>query len=97
MDSNIQEGVLYAQTQSPDARQQVATACALGLKLTIPMLLDGTDNAADLAYNGWPERLYVLSSQGDVVYQGGKGPYGFDIEELEGFLQEYLDDAAQNT
>jgi len=90
MESNRQEGVEYAQPQTFAARQEVASACALGLKLSIPTLLDGMDNAADIAFNGWPERLYVLSPEGRVVYQGDKGPYGFDPDELECFLADYL-------
>jgi len=61
-----------------------------GLGLTIPALLDGMDNAADIAYNGWPERLYVLDSEAVVIYQGGKGPYGFNPDELDRFLTERL-------
>ena len=90
LDSNRQGNVEFAQPQSLDERQEVASACTLGLKFSIPTLLDNMDNAADIAYNGWPERLYVLSTEGKVAYQGGKGPYGFDIEELDKFLQEYL-------
>jgi len=44
------------------------------------------DNAADRAFNAWPERLYVISTDGTVAYQGGKGPYGFDPEELATFV-----------
>ena len=69
----------------------MASACRLGLHLSIPTLIDGMDNQADIAFNGWPERLYALSTTGEVVYQGGKGPYGFDIDELERFLKDYLD------
>jgi len=48
------------------------------------------DNVADRVFQGWPERLYVLSTEGRVVYQGGKGPYGFLLEELDSFLSAYL-------
>jgi hypothetical protein len=85
-DSNRSEGIEYAQPQTFEDRRAVASACALGLKLTIPTLLDSMDNAADRAFQGWPERLYVLSADGRILYQGGKGPYGFDIEELDRFL-----------
>lgn len=60
------------------------------LSLTAPLLLDGMDNAVDNAYGAWPERLYVIGQGGTVLYQGGKGPYGFDPEELERFLVETL-------
>ncbi len=84
--SNVAEGVEYAQTRSLAERQSLATACATGLKLDIPILIDTMDNAAALAYGAWPERLYVLSESGTVVYKGGKGPYGFAPDELEAFL-----------
>jgi len=44
------------------------------------------ENTADRVFQGWPERLYVISTEGRVLYQGGKGPYGFHLEELEQFL-----------
>lgn len=86
VESNHQQQIYFAQTHTIEERQTVANACAVGLRLTMPTVLDGPDNAADIAYNGWPERLYVLSSDGRVIYQGGKGPYGFDVEELARFL-----------
>jgi hypothetical protein len=92
--SNLAEGVIYRQAQSTDERAQVAEACAVRLKFTIPTLIDGIDNAVDLAFNAWPERLYVLDTQGIVIYQGGKGPYGFDPDELNVFLQAHLPDSS---
>lgn len=69
----------------------MAETCATRLALAMPVLLDGMDNAADRAFNAWPERLCVISPQGRVVYQGGKGPYGFKPDELERFLAGYLE------
>jgi len=86
--SNRQEHVEYAQPTSFTERVTVASACAAGLNLSIPTLIDAMDNAADRLYNGWPERLYVLSPEGVVAYQGGKGPYGFDPEALAQFLRD---------
>ena len=62
----------------------------LGLNLTIPTLLDDMDNTVDLLFSGWPERLYVLSPESRVLYQGGKGPFGFDTEGWEKFLAELV-------
>jgi hypothetical protein len=53
----------------------------------MPILVDDMDNTADIAYNGCPERLYVLSADGRVGYQGGKGPYGFNPDELAVYLE----------
>jgi hypothetical protein len=90
MESNVAEGVKYAQPRSREARQEVASACVVGLKISIPTLIDGMENEADRFYHAWPERLYVLSTEGGVVYQGGQGPYGFDPEDLDRFLHSYL-------
>jgi len=95
LDSNRQERIEYAQPQTFAERQEIADACALDLKLSIPVLVDSMDDAAENAFNGWPERLYVLSAEGRVVYQGGRGPYGFDPEELDRFLVGYLPEAAR--
>jgi len=48
------------------------------------------ENTAGRAFNAWPERLYVLSREGTVLYKGGKGPYDFNPDELERFLAERL-------
>jgi hypothetical protein len=90
MDSNVNEGVVFVQPKVEHERLDVANACAVGLKLTIPILVDDMSNTADIAFNGWPERLYVLSADGKVAYQGGKGPYDFKPEELTEFLAGYL-------
>jgi hypothetical protein len=57
------------------------------------VLIDGMDNSIDRGFNAWPERLYVVSTEGRVVYQGGKGPYGFDTVEFEEFLRAYTGSA----
>ena len=90
MPNNIAEGVEFAHTRTEEERNQVATACAVTLNLNIPILIDSMDDAAERAYNAWPERLYVLSKEGAVNYKGGKGPYGFNPEELERFLADQL-------
>lgn len=86
MESNRSEGVEFAQPQQIDERVAIASACSLGLRLTVPILVDTADNAADRAFQAWPERIYVIDTAGRIAYQGGKGPYGFDPEELNRFL-----------
>ncbi len=86
MDANVEEGLEFAQPVTLEERQELAGACVLSLQLTMPTLLDDMENTADRIFNGWPERLYVLAPTGEVLYQGGKGPFGFHPEELEQFL-----------
>ena len=93
MSSNQRDGVEFAQPRTLAGRQELAQRCAANLGLTMPLLVDGLDNAADRAYQAWPERLYVISLERRVAYQGGKGPYGFDPGDLERFLTSSLNDA----
>ena len=88
--NNLADRIEYAQPQTYEEREEIASACAIGLQFSIPTLVDTMDNAAEKVYTGWPERLYVLSQQGTVVYQGGRGPYGFNPGEMESFLTGYL-------
>lgn len=87
LESNITDGILIAQPETIEARERAASSCALGLHLSIPILVDTLDNRAEKLFSAWPERLYVVSAGGTVLYQGGKGPYGFDPEELDTFLK----------
>jgi hypothetical protein len=86
LDANRNDNVLIAEANTPEDRRQAAQSCAIGLNLTIPMLVDSIDDLAERTFGAWPERLYVISADGTVTYQGGKGPYGFKPEELEEFL-----------
>jgi hypothetical protein len=52
------------------------------LQTRIPILLDDVDDAAALAYGGWPDRLYLIGRDGRVAFQGEPGPDGFQPEEL---------------
>jgi hypothetical protein len=52
-------------------------------------VVDGMDNDLEHKYKAWPERLYVLD--GDwIVYSGDPGPFGYIPEEVDRFLQKYL-------
>ena len=51
-------------------------------------------NGAEDAYAGWPERLYVIGSDGRVAYAGGLGPDEYLPSEVGAWLQEYAASAA---
>jgi hypothetical protein len=90
VESNRRDGVVFRDPRDLAERRAAALACVERLGLSVPVLLDGMDNAASRAFNAWPERLYVVARGGEVVYQGGKGPYGFDPAALRAFLESYL-------
>ena len=73
-----------------EERLAVATSCSEGLKMEMPMAVDGLDNAVASAYGGWPDRLYLVGRDGRIVYQGGEGPFGFKPAELEQAIQTLL-------
>lgn len=86
MPSNVRDHLEFPQPRELEERRELARECVERLGLTVPVLLDGMENRVGRAFNAWPERLYVISAEGRIAYQGGKGPYGFNPEELEAFL-----------
>lgn len=83
MGSNDRNGVGFAQPTTTEERTDIAAKCSSALKMTIPLLVDGIDDAVGRAYSGMPDRLYLLDKKGRVAYKGGRGPFGFKAPELE--------------
>jgi hypothetical protein len=71
-------------------RSQVASTCMSDLKIDIPCLVDDMDNTAARAYRGWPDRLFIVSTDGTMAYVGKPGPFGFLPSEMEAALREEL-------
>ncbi len=90
MTVNERDGVVYAQPRTAEERAKVAGDCRKGLKLSMPMLLDGMDNAANEAYAAWPDRLYIVGKDGRIAYKGAPGPAGFNPAEMEQALAKLL-------
>jgi hypothetical protein len=61
-------------------RSDLAHTCMDELDLPMPALVDGLDDKVGLAYDGWPDRLYVIGKDGKIAFVGGKGPRGLDPE-----------------
>lgn len=73
-----------------EERHQMAQFATETLGLTMPALVDGLDDAVSLAYSGWPERLYLVGPNADVLFRCGPGPFGFDPDGLEAAIKEHL-------
>ncbi len=71
-------------------RTQVASQCVADLKLPMPALVDKLDDAANKAYGGWPDRLYLVGKDGKLAYAGGQGPFLFKPEELAAAIAQEL-------
>jgi hypothetical protein len=93
VDSNEHDNVLYTQPTTVAERTEVASACALRLDLTLPMLIDDLDNSTDRQYYALPDRLYFIGRDGRIVYRGLPGPFGFIVAELEKAIERYLAEA----
>ena len=83
MTDNKLAGIAVNDPTSAGERRQVATTCALQLKIRMPVVVDDMDNSAARRYGGWPDRLYLIGKDGRIVYQSGIGPIGFRPHELE--------------
>lgn len=85
--ANVKDGVLFASPRSHEERTAVAAACVRRLNIRIPALLDGMEDRTERAYTAWPDRMYVIDTQGRVAYKSDPGPFGFSARELEQALQ----------
>lgn len=93
VESNENDSVLYVQPVTLEARTEVASACALRLDLTMPVLIDDLENSTDKKYYALPDRLYLVGRDGRIVYRGLPGPFGFIAAELEQAIVRHLTEA----
>ena len=58
-------------------RRKVAQHACKELSFAFPCVTDTMDDRLAVRWSGWPERLFVVSKDGHVVYAGDQGPFGF--------------------
>ena len=73
--------MLLAQHRDLGDRCAAARAGVERLGLTMPVLVDGMDDAVSEAFAAWPERLYVAEPGGRLAYVGGPGPFEFEPDD----------------
>ncbi len=81
--TNAAAGILVKQPKTYDERCELAGRFAESLRITTSLVVDGIDNRVGIAYEGWPDRLYLVDQDGVVVFAGGPGPFAFNPRELE--------------
>ncbi len=86
MQSNIKDNVVFASPKNDEERAFIAGACVRKLGIKFPSVLDEFGNSTERAYTGWPDRIYLIDSQGRVVYKSKPGPFGFLPDELSAAL-----------
>lgn len=64
-------------------RAEIAGDCCQVLEISMPLLVDDLDDRVGRAYSGMPDRMYVIDRGGQIVYKGGRGPFGFKPAEME--------------
>ena len=80
---NRNEDILVNDPTTTGERVEVATACALRLKIRMPVVVDEIDDNIASAYGALPDRLYLIGKDGRVAFQGEQGPMGFNPDALE--------------
>ena len=88
LDANVKDDVLFATTRTEGKRTQVANVCVVKLGIKFPALVDNPDDRVERAYTGWPDRLYVIDTDGRVAYKSAAGPFGFKPAEVEATLKQ---------
>jgi hypothetical protein len=90
LETNRNEKIAVRDPATVEQRASVAGACALRLKMRLPVLLDAPDNLVASQYGGWPDRLYLIAKDGRVAFQGGEGPFEFKPDLLEHAIEKEL-------
>lgn len=74
-------------------RKQAASYLDNEIHPNVHVFLDNLQNQGQKLFGTKYERLYVLQPTNDgklrVVYQGGNGPFGYSLDDLDAFLDNY--------
>ena len=87
MKSNIKDNILFANPKTDEERALVAGACVRKLGIKFPAVIDGIDNRTEVAYTGWPDRLYLIDRDGKITFKSRPGPFGFKPDQLEAAIK----------
>ena len=81
---------MFDQPTSLDDRQDVARQCTMSMAITMPCVVDTMDNQVDQAYAAWPERIYIVGTDGKIAYAGHRGPWGFEPDQVRRWLRRHV-------
>ena len=83
--------------KSIEERQKVARVFASQLKVTIPILVDTIDDQVEKSYSSWPDRIYVIDTDGKIALKAAPGPGGFrpSVEATPSVLDKLLKNSAK--
>ncbi len=84
------DGTVFHQPQTYEERRKLAATACTFWELPIPALVDTMEPAIGNTYNAFPNRVYLLDTEGKIVYRGVKGPRGVNVHESELELRKLL-------
>ena len=87
---NVSQGIEVSRAGTLDERAATATSCALNLHIDLPVVLDDMADSTNLAYGGWPDRIYVVGKDGKIAWRSDPGPRNFDVPAAEVALRAVL-------
>jgi hypothetical protein len=86
--ANVRDDVLLPSPRSDNERTSTAATCVRKLGVRIPAVLDGIGNQTERAYTAWPDRMYLIDTNGRIRFKSPPGPFGFSTRDLEKSLVE---------
>jgi hypothetical protein len=72
--------------KEPDLLVNLKHLLRLG-KLTLPAAVDNPESSLTNDYAGYPNRIYVIGTDGRVRFKGAPGPTGYKVPDLEEWLK----------
>lgn len=85
----IRGKVFYQPTTYQQRRELAEVACTFW-DLPIPTLVDTMEPNIGSMYLAWPNRLYLIDTDGKIVHHGVQGPRGVNVYEGETELRKLL-------
>ncbi len=76
-----------------EARCTSAKSLLEDKSLTVPCVVDNMENTTNLAYSGWPDRVFVVRTDGRLAVAAKEGPFGFvpALKQTEAWLAEFAE------
>ena len=86
-------------TEHDDYAERCVTAQMLidDETLTIPCLIDRMDNKVNKAYSAWPDRIFLVRTDGKLAVAADRGPWGFKpgLTESNEWLKKFSDTGSE--
>ena len=87
VENNTKNDIVFDQPKSFEERCDLASKFQEAMKTSTTILVDDIANTANTAYAAWPERIYVIGTDGRITYKGGMGPFFFDPDAIVPVLE----------